>query len=42
MGYLKHEEFKMVFLNSSNQIVLNETLFCGTIDRSVVLSKIHN
>ena len=38
MGYLKHEEFKVVFLNSSNQIVLNETLFCGTID----LSKIDN
>lgn len=40
MGYLKHEEFKVVFLNSSNQIVLNETLFCGTIDRSVVYPRL--
>ncbi|MGL4863907.1 JAB domain-containing protein [Cetobacterium sp.] len=40
MEYLKHEEFKVVFLNSSNQIVLNETLFCGTIDRSVVYPRL--
>ncbi|WP_330112745.1 JAB domain-containing protein (plasmid) [Cetobacterium somerae] len=40
IGYLKHEEFKAIFLNSSNQIVLNETLFCGTIDRSVVYPRV--
>ncbi|MGL5577266.1 JAB domain-containing protein [Cetobacterium sp.] len=40
MGYLKHEEFKAIFLNSSNQIVLDETLFCGTIDRSAVYPRV--
>lgn len=40
MGYLKHEEFKVIFLNTSNKIVLDETLFCGTIDRSVVYPRL--
>jgi len=34
------EEFKAIFLNSNNQIVLDETLFCGTIDRSVVYPRL--
>ncbi|MGL6024913.1 MAG: JAB domain-containing protein [Cetobacterium sp.] len=36
MGYLKHEEFRVIFLNTNNQIVADESLFCGTIDRSAV------
>lgn len=40
MGYLKHEEFKVLFLDSNNKIVSDETLFCGTIDRSVVYPRL--
>lgn len=36
MGLLKSEEFKVIYLNSSNRIVNEESLFKGTIDRSVV------
>ncbi|MGL6119240.1 MAG: JAB domain-containing protein [Fusobacteriaceae bacterium] len=36
MGYLKHEEFRVIFLNANNTIVEDETLFCGTIDRSAI------
>ncbi|MGL4998337.1 MAG: JAB domain-containing protein, partial [Cetobacterium sp.] len=40
MGYLKHEEFRVIFLNTNNVIVGDETLFCGTIDRSVVYPRL--
>lgn len=40
MGFLKHEEFKVLFLSSSNQIVYEEILFKGTIDRSVVYPRL--
>ncbi|MGL5935815.1 MAG: JAB domain-containing protein, partial [Cetobacterium sp.] len=40
MGYLKHEEFKILLLDSNNKIVSDETLFCGTIDRSVVYPRL--
>ncbi|MGL5989089.1 JAB domain-containing protein [Cetobacterium sp.] len=40
MGYLKHEEFRVIFLNTNNIIVGDETLFCGTIDRSVVYPRL--
>ncbi|WP_255493933.1 DNA repair protein RadC [Cetobacterium sp. 8H] len=36
VGFLKSEEFKVVYLSSDNKIVCDEILFKGTIDRSVV------
>lgn len=36
MGELKSEEFKVIYLNSNNNIVAEEILFKGTIDRSVI------
>lgn len=36
LGFLKHEEFKVIFLNNSNKVTYQETLFVGTIDRSAV------
>lgn len=40
MGFSKNEEFKVIFLNSNNKIVCEETLFKGTVDRSVVYPRI--
>lgn len=34
------EEFKVLFLNSSNCIIKEETLFKGTVDRSVVYPRL--
>ena len=36
MTPLKHEEFHVVYLNSKNHVLAEETLFRGTIDSSVV------
>ncbi|WP_297597059.1 DNA repair protein RadC [uncultured Cetobacterium sp.] len=36
VGFLKSEEFKVIYLSSDNKIVCDEILFKGTIDRSVV------
>lgn len=40
LGFLKHEEFKVIFLGSDNKITHEETLFRGTIDRSVVYPRL--
>lgn len=43
-GGIKSEDItvhgKVDFLNTNNQIVLNETIFCGTVDRSVVCPRL--
>ena len=36
IGYSKNEEFKVLFLNSVNEIIETEILFTGTIDKSAV------
>lgn len=36
MGYSGREEFKVLFLNSANNLIGDETLFYGTIDKSAV------
>ena len=36
IGYSKNEEFKVLFLNSANEIIENENLFTGTINKSTV------
>lgn len=36
MGFSKSEEFKILFLNSVNEIIETENLFSGTIDKSTV------
>ena len=36
IGFSKNEEFKVLFLNSANEIIETEKLFTGTIDKSVV------
>lgn len=36
MGYSGREEFKVLFLNSANHLIGDETLFYGTIDKSAV------
>lgn len=36
IGFSKNEEFKVLFLNSVNEIIETEILFTGTIDKSVV------
>lgn len=40
LGFLKHEEFKVIFLNNNNKITHEEILFRGTIDRSVVYPRL--
>ncbi|MGL5777190.1 JAB domain-containing protein [Cetobacterium sp.] len=40
LGFLKHEEFKVIFLSSDNKIIYEEVLFKGTIDRSVVYPRL--
>ena len=39
IGFLKREEFKVLFLNSANNLIASETLFYGTIDKKCSLSK---
>ena len=36
IGFKNTEEFKVIYLSSSNRLIGEETLFRGTIDRSVV------
>lgn len=36
IGFINNEEFKVIFLNSANQLIRSETLFKGTIDRSAI------
>lgn len=36
IGFSKNEEFKILFLNSVNEIIETEILFTGTIDKSAV------
>ncbi|MCF2624855.1 DNA repair protein RadC [Fusobacterium perfoetens] len=36
IGFSKNEEFKVLFLNSANEIIETEILFTGTIDKSAV------
>ncbi len=36
IGNAKDEEFKVLFLNSSNEVIQMETLFEGTLDRSAI------
>lgn len=36
IGFSKNEEFKVLFLNSVNEIIETEKLFTGTIDKSVI------
>lgn len=36
IGFSKNEEFKVLFLNSVNEIIETEILFIGTIDKSAV------
>lgn len=36
IGYSPREEFKILFLDSSNKLIASETLFYGTIDKSVI------
>lgn len=36
IGFMKNEEFKVIYLNNDNKVVCDEVLFKGTINRSVV------
>lgn len=36
IGFSKNEEFKVLFLNSANEIIETEKLFSGTVDKSAV------
>lgn len=36
IGYSPREEFKILFLDSSNKLIASETLFSGTIDKSAI------
>lgn len=36
IGYSQREEFKVLFLDSSNNLISSETLFYGTIDKSAI------
>lgn len=36
IGYSNREEFKILFLDSSNNLISTETLFYGTIDKSAI------
>lgn len=36
IGFSKNEEFKILFLNSVNEIIETENLFTGTIDKSTI------
>lgn len=36
IGYSPREEFKILFLDTSNKLISSETLFSGTIDKSAI------
>lgn len=36
IGYSPREEFKILFLDTSNKLIASETLFSGTIDKSAI------
>lgn len=36
IGFSKNEEFKVLFLNSTNEIIETESLFTGTVDKSTI------
>mgnify|MGYP002638160785 FL=1 len=36
IGYSTREEFKILFLDTSNKLIASETLFSGTIDKSAI------
>lgn len=40
IGYKTTEEFKVIFMNAKSQVIAAETLFKGTIDRSVVYPRV--
>lgn len=40
MGFNNLEEFKVLFLDSSNKIIANKTLFKGTVNRNVVYPRV--
>lgn len=40
IGFKNLEEFKVIYLSSSNRLIGEETLFRGTIDRSVVYPRL--
>lgn len=40
IGFKNTEEFKIIYLSSSNRLIGEETLFRGTIDRSVVYPRL--
>lgn len=40
IGFKNSEEFKVIYLSSSNRLIGEETLFRGTIDRSVVYPRL--
>ncbi|MEG0562413.1 MAG: JAB domain-containing protein [Cetobacterium sp.] len=40
IGFKNTEEFKVIYLSSSNRLIGEETLFRGTIDRSVVYPRL--
>ncbi|MGL5596027.1 MAG: JAB domain-containing protein, partial [Cetobacterium sp.] len=40
IGFKNLEEFKVIYLSSSNRLLGEETLFRGTIDRSVVYPRL--
>ncbi len=40
IGFKNLEEFKVIYLSSSNRLIAEETLFRGTIDRSVVYPRL--
>ncbi|ERT68311.1 hypothetical protein HMPREF0202_01700 [Cetobacterium somerae ATCC BAA-474] len=40
IGFKSTEEFKVIYLSSSNRLLWEETLFRGTVDRSVVYPRL--
>ncbi|MBC2854699.1 RadC family protein [Cetobacterium sp. 2G large] len=40
IGFKNLEEFKVIYLSSSNRLIGEETLFRGTVDRSVVYPRL--
>ena len=40
IGFKSTEEFKVIYLSSSNRLLGEETLFRGTVDRSVVYPRL--
>lgn len=40
IGFKNTEEFKILFLSSANRLIAEETLFKGTVDRSVIYPRL--